>query len=274
MRHVRRTPGMEIARNIPLVVAFMQRELKSRYRTTVLGWLWSLAIPLATLAIYAVVFTVVFRSQPPAFGNGRVGSYAAWLFVGLVVWAAMSNTVTSAIATLLDVGPLMQKVRIPAYAPVLGAALAMGVQVLIEAGIALAAMLAFGNVGPTWLLLAPILVLLMAFSASLGLTLAVVNIYARDVKQITTVALQLVFFLSPVLYPVSTAPAEWHGIPVRAILEANPMTAFIDATRSAVYALEVPSAADAAAMAGWTLAAVALAWLTYRARGRDIAEAV
>lgn len=265
---------MTITRHLPLIWAFAQRELKSRYRTTALGWLWSLAVPLTTLAIYAVVFTIVFRAQPPDFGNGREGSYAAWLFVGLVVWGAMANAVNSAIATLVDVGPLMQKVHIPALAPVLGTVVAMGVQTLIEVAIALAAMLAFGNVGPTWLLLVPILALLFVFAAALASTLAILNVYARDTRQITLVALQLLFFLSPVLYPVSIAPAEWHGIPVRAILDANPMTAFIDATRSAVYDLQVPSAADVAGMAIWSTIALGLAWLTFLARGRDIAEAV
>ena len=265
---------MTLTRHLPLIWAFAQRELKSRYRTTALGWLWSLAVPLTTLVIYAVVFTIVFRSEPPDFGNGRAGNYAAWLFVGLVVWGALANAVNSAIATLVDVGPLMQKVHIPPLAPILGTVVAMGVQTLIEVAIALAAMLAFGNVGPTWLLLVPILALLLVFTAAVASTLAILNVHARDTKQITMVALQLLFFLSPVLYPIAIAPTEWHGIPVRAILEANPMTAFIDATRSAVYGLEAPSAADAVSMIAWTAIAVGLAWLTYLARGRDIAEAV
>ncbi len=64
-----------------LIWNFARRDLKTRYRGTFLGWIWSLVLPLATLMVYTVVFSVVFRAQPPPFGNGRTGIYSVWLFV-------------------------------------------------------------------------------------------------------------------------------------------------------------------------------------------------
>ena len=76
------------------------------------------------------------------------------------------------------------------------------------------------------------------------------------------------------LFRSDLAPAEWHGIPVRTILALNPMTAFIDAARSATYGLSAPSPETVIGMVAWTAVALGLAWLAFAWRGRDIAEAM
>ena len=84
--------------------------------------------------------------------------------------------------------------------------------------------------------------------------------------------MQLLFFLSPVIYPVEQIPEEWKGIPVRAIMSANPIAEFISAFRNVLYDLTWPDLGQFAAMAGWTAAMVLLAWWVYLRKGQDIGE--
>lgn len=257
-----------------LIWNFAQRDLKARFRGTALGWLWSLMLPLATLLIYTVVFSVVFRATPPPFGNGREGIYAVWLLVGIITYNLFSIGVTSGIPSLLGAGSLLQKIYIPSYVPVIGASIATSMQSLIEFAILAVVLIALGNIGLTWLIFPFLLVLYLVFVSAVTMTLAVLNVYARDLAQITGVAVQLLFFLSPILYPLDQIPEEWKGIPVRAIVAINPLAEFIGAFRDCLYGLTVPSLGVVLAMLAWTVGAVLLAWWVYLRKGQDIGEAV
>ena len=85
---------------------------------------------------------------------------------------------------------------------------------------------------------------------------------------------QLLFFLSPILYPVDQIPAEYKGIPVREIMALNPLSVFITAIRNCLYDLQVPSVGQFAVMLAWTVGAVLLAWVVYLRKGQDIGEAI
>ena len=257
-----------------LIWSFAERDLKSRFRGTLLGWVWSLMIPLSTVIIYTVVFSVVFRSQPPPFGNGKEGNYAVWLLVGMVTYSFFSVSANGGIPSLLAAGTLLQKIYLPSYVPVIGTANSTAMQSLIEFGIVLLILLAIMNVSWTWLLMPLLLALLFVFVLSLTMVLSILNVYARDVQQITGVAVQLLFFLSPIIYPLSQVPEEWNGIPVQAIMSANPMAEFIEAFRSVLYDLTLPDAGTFAALLAWTAGMTLLAWWVYLRKGQDIGEAI
>ena len=115
-----------------LVQAFAQRDFSTRYRSSVLGWAWSLIQPLATLVVFAAVFSIVFRIQAPPLGNGDGSSYAAFLFTGLVTWNAFSSLLNLSMTQLKSNGELLKKVQFPAWAPILGASIVQIVQVVLE----------------------------------------------------------------------------------------------------------------------------------------------
>ena len=257
-----------------LIWNFARRDLKARFRGTVLGWMWSLVLPLATLLIYTAVFSVIFRAAPPPFGNGKDGNYAVWLLVGMVTYSFFSIGVNQAIPALLGAGSLLQKIYIPSYVPVIGATIASSMQTLIEYAILLVILLFLLNVGPTWLLFPIVLAIFFVFVMAVALALAILNVYARDLQQITAVVVQLLFFLSPILYPVDQIPAEYKGIPVREIMALNPLSVFITAIRNCLYDLQAPTVAQFAAMLAWATGAVLLAWFVYVRKGQDIGEAV
>jgi ABC-type polysaccharide/polyol phosphate export permease len=255
-----------------LILNFARRDLKSRFKGTALGWAWSLMLPLASLLIYSLVFSVIFRSQPPPFGNGAPGNFTVWLLAGLVPWSFFIIGINITIPTLLANGPLLQRIYIPAYTPVLGSVTAILVQTMIEFGVLAVVLLLFGNLGPSWLLFPAWIVLFVVFVAAVATMLAILNVYFRDLAHLVSVALQLLFFLTPIIYSITLVPEEWHGIPLRALVELNPLAQFIESLRALVYGLEIPTLATWLSLSAWTIAASAAAWLVYRRRGQDIAE--
>ena len=257
-----------------LIWNFAQRDLKSRFKGTVFGWAWSLMVPLATLATYTLVFSVIFRTAPPAFGNGQPGNFTVWLMAGLVPWSFFLISILTAMPTLLSNGPLLQKIYFPAFAPILGATTAVLVQTLIEFSILGVVLLILGNFGPTWLLFPIWLALFVLFVSGIATTLAILNVHARDLAHITSVVLQLLFFLTPIIYPTTVVPADWHGLPLRTIVEANPLSQFVEALRSLAYGLEVPDAIRWLVLIAWAAASVAMAMVVYTTRGQDIGETI
>lgn len=255
-----------------LVWNFAQRELKSKYKRSVLGWAWSLINPAATLAIYTLVFSVIFRAQPPRLGNGHSANYTVFLFAGLVLWNFFSNTINGSMQALVSVGPLLRKIYFPPFAPVAGGMVAIAVQSGIEIGVLLIVMVALLNVGWT-LLLAPLVLLLLAvFALGIGLLLSVWNVYYRDVSYLVGLGLQLLFYATPIIYPPDRIPAHHNGLPVRQLLELNPMSDFVSAFRDCVYGLKVPSLTTFALLFVYSGLSITVGWRVFHRRARDVSE--
>ncbi|WP_242491694.1 ABC transporter permease [Actinomyces minihominis] len=267
--------GSPLLRQWNLIHNFGQRDLKTKFKGSALGWLWSLAVPLATLGIYSVVFSIIFRAQPPEMGNGSQGVFVIWLFCGLTAWTFFSSTINAGMSGLLGTGALLQKVYFPAYAPVLGAALASGVQWGIEVGILAVVLLILLNVGWSWLLIPLWAIIFIIFTSSLAVTVSILNIYFRDLAHLVAIALQLLFYMTPIIYPMSIVPTDWRGsINLQAILEINPLTQFVELFRSLIYGLDVGSWTQWVSILIWSAASLMLArWVT-NAKGRDLGEHV
>jgi ABC-type polysaccharide/polyol phosphate export permease len=270
VREVRQTAPLW--RQWNLIWNFAQRDLKSKFKGSALGWAWSLVVPLATLAIYTVVFSIVFRMPPPVMGNGETGVFVVWLFAGLTAWSFFSSTVNGGISGLLGTGALLKKIYFPAYAPVLGSTVAQGVQSLIELGLYLVVLLFLGNLGWTWLLVPVVAALLVVFSASVATALAILNVYVRDLAHLVSVALQLLFYATPIIYTLDIVPVDYRGIPMRAIVEWNPISLFVEILRDVTYGLSTGPLPAWLGLLGWTVLALALAVLVSRRRGGDLGE--
>lgn len=253
-----------------LVWAFANRDFSTRYRSSLLGWAWSLIQPLATLVVFAAVFSIVFRIEAPPLGNGEGSSYAAFLFTGLVTWNLFSSVLTLSMTQLKSNGELLKKVQFPAWAPILGASIVQLIQVLLEL-LVLVLMFAFlRNAGWTWVLAIPILLGLLLFSQGVGLMLSIVNARFGDVMYIVAVVLGALYFLTPVLYPMSMVEdqSEWLGWIVR----LNPVSWYVEAMHDAMYSLVSP---PALVIAGLLAGGFAVFWLGFAVFARwseDIGE--
>lgn len=222
-----------------LIWAFAQRDFATRYRSSVLGWAWSLLQPLATLLVFAAVFSLVFRVQAPPLGaDPDRTNFAAFLFTGMVTWNLFSSFVLLSMSQLKSSGELLRKVQFPAWAPILGASMVQLVQVALEVLVLIGMFLWLGNVGITWLLAIPILLATALFAQGIGLMLSMANARFGDVQYIVTVVLGALYFLTPILYPMSLVEdtAEWLAV----IVQANPMTWFVTAMHDVMYSLTAP----------------------------------
>lgn len=220
--------------NRPLVTNFAQRELKSRYRRSLLGWLWSLINPLTTILIYSLVFSVFLRAEPPVAGDGSK-VFALYLFSGLVVWNVFASMVNGPMDWLAGVADLLRKIHFPADAAIFGGAVAAIVQSLIEAAILLVIMIAIGNASWAMLTLPYVVVCTMLVGLGVGFFVSIANAHFRDVRYLVGVVLNAVFFLVPIVYPPDIIPEDYRGLPLRDIIESNPMVHFVNAARDATY---------------------------------------
>jgi ABC-type polysaccharide/polyol phosphate export permease len=255
-----------------LVGNFAQREMKAKYKGSVLGWTWSLVNPLATLAIYATVFGFFLKFTPPVAGNGELQNFAVYLFTGLVVWNFLFAVVTGSMQSLLGAGPLLRKVYFPPFTPIAGNALAVLAQTGIELGLLVATYVVLDNVGLSIVVVPLLVALLTAFSLGCGLALAMLNARYRDIAYIVAVLLNLMFYAVPIVYPISKVQELYEAHPWLRVYEWNPVTQFVEGFRDALYQLELPSLGRMTYLTVVSVGALVLGWAYFQRAAADVSE--
>ncbi len=241
-----------------LIANLAQRELKARYKRSVLGWLWSLINPAVTLGIYTVVFGIILRGVAPTAGNGKFSSFALYLFCGLVVWNLFSGVINTSIGSFAGAGGLLTRTYFPPECPMVAGLVTVLLQALIEGGILLAIMIVLLNISWTAIILVPIFALMACFAFGLGLVMGLMNIRFRDVQYLVGIGLQVVFYATPIVYPFEAAPGS-----VQTLLQANPITAYVNAIRQVTYALELPTATNWAVMVATATVSLLGGWAIF-----------
>lgn len=259
----------------PLITNFAQREMKARYKRSLLGWLWSLINPASVVLIYSLVFGVFLRSLPPVTDNGKAEIFALYLFSGLIVWSLFSQIVSGSMDWLAGVQDLRKKVYFPTETAIIGAAIATGVQTLFEVAILLVAMTVLGNITWTFLLLPFVLIGAGMFALGIGFVVAILNARFRDVRHLVGISMNLGFFMVPIIYPFSLFEGEsldTYGLPAKEIVAWNPVSQFVGAAHDLVYFLQLPSAGRVLAMLIYSTVVPALGLKFFRARSMAISE--
>ncbi len=274
--HIDVRSPLTLAQQASLVNAFGQRDLKAKFNGTLLGWVWSLVVPLATLGIYALIFGGLFKMQPPAVADrtGGIALFALWLFAGLTIWGYFQNSINAGINGLLSSGGLLQKVYFPAYAPVLGAGMAVGIQSGIEAGLLLVVLALMGFLNWSWLLIPLLVALVVVFVQAVSVILAIGNVYMRDLAQLVGVILQLMFYATPIIYNADLVPNHHWGIPLRSLVTHMPVAEYIGLFRDLAYLGQAGALTHWAACLGWALLAYLAARVVIRKWGADLGEMI
>ena len=224
-----------------LIWHLTQRELRSRYKKSILGWLWSLINPAATLLIFSVVFGTFLRVEPPVMGNGDDKIFAVFLFAGLVIWNFFNGTVTGAMGALQSAGPLLNKVYFPPACPAIANMITVLTQTLVEAAILVVVLIAVGNLGWQMILFPVLMVFAMLFSIGVGLFVSIYNVFYRDVSYLMTIVLQALFYATPIIYTINLVPERLFGLPMRRLVELNPLTQMVNFSRDIFYLQQLPS---------------------------------
>ena len=249
-----------------------ERDLKAKYKKSLLGWVWSLLNPLATLLIYTIVFGTFLKVTPPVGGNGELQSFALYLFAALVMWNFFGAVVNGSMTAMTGAGPLIRKVYLPPECIVFSVIGAAVLQTVVEAALLAVIMLIVGNASFTFLLFPLLLVMLVLFTSGLSMVASLLNVYYRDVGYLVAIAMNFLFYATPIVYTITIVPKDVDGIPARAIIEANPLTQFVMASRDIFYELQVPSLGRFAYIAAWSVGAFVVGWWIFAVRGGDVAE--
>ncbi len=226
----------ELVESRELLVNLTLRELRGKYKRSVLGWTWSLLNPLATMAIFTIVFGYFLKVDVPPGKPSGLDVFALYLLCGLLPWNFLSNGMSGSMGSLLGNSNLIKKVYFPREILVVANVASWVVSFLIELAVLAVALLVFGNFVVPWLV--PVLALVViqtAFVVGLGLMFSVLNVYFRDVQHFMGILLQLWFYGTPIVYPLSVVPEK-----VRFAYSLNPMVQFVEAYRDCLYDLRMP----------------------------------
>jgi ABC-type polysaccharide/polyol phosphate export permease len=251
-----------------LIAALTARDLKARYRGSILGFFWSLANPLLLLTVYTVVFTFFFPSNV-------IHPYPLFLFSGILPWTFFSAAVLESTNSISSNAGLIKKVMFPAEALPLVTVASHLVHFALAMPILLIATIGFALHGDITLsatmLLVPFLMILQTlFVAGIAMTVASASVLFRDLRDILTNLMQLGFFVTPILYLIDKVASR----PFRALLRLNPMTPFVVSYQDVLFFGHVPGLADTLLMIAYAFVSVAMG-ITVFSRLRDtLAEAI
>jgi len=228
------TSLVELIRYRELVKNLVLRDLKARYKNSVLGFLWSLLNPLLTM----VVFTVVFTFMMP--GN-RIANFPIFLLCALLPWNFFQAALMGCVDSIIHNAALVKKVYFPREVLPLSTVLSNLVNFVLALLVLFAMLFAFKIRLTVWALWLPfIMVTQVIFTLGLGLLLATVNVFYRDTGVIMGVILQAWFFLTPVFYPIDILPTQRYiaGLNLnihRLTYILNPMASIISSYRVVLY---------------------------------------
>ena len=209
-----------------LIWQFARRDVLARYRGSLLGLGWSFLTPLLMLAVYTFVFRVVFKARWGAGGSDDF-EFALQVYAGLIVFGLFSEVVSRAPRLVLEQPNLVKKVVFPLEILPWVAVLAGLFHLALNLAVLLAATaLSRGDLPLSIVALPLVLMPFVPLLLGLGWFLAALGVFVRDVGQITSLAVTLLMFLSPVFYPVSSLPERWQPW-----LLANPLTPVMEQLR-------------------------------------------
>ena len=205
-----------------LFTSFVARELRNRYAGSVSGALWAIVHPIAQLAIFAFVFAAIFRSRA---GNLDESQYIAFYACGLWPWLAFRESLSRGTSSLQNAAHLVKKIAFPNELIV--AASVTATFIVHMGGFALALLLLKVFNQPIDLTGVPVALLasLTLYVSALGVSLALsaVQLIIRDVEQAIGPILDLLFFLTPILYPLAAVPKN-----LQPVVAANPLTFILE----------------------------------------------
>ena len=240
----------DISRSAHLLRNLVHRDLTIRYKRSVLGFFWTMLHPLLLMLILVMVFSSLFRFTVPR--------YDIYVLSALLPWNFFAQTTVGSMASLAWNGALMKRVRVPKSIFTLSTVLAGLINLALAYIPLLVIMLVRGTpVRAAFLFLPLSLLILAVFTYGVSLILTAFSVYFIDVREMYTVAMTALMYLTPVIYPIEIIPERF-----RPFFALNPLVYFIDIVRAPVHSGALPPAqslliattlAIAAAVIGWTI---------------------
>lgn len=245
------------------------RELRSKYKRSVLGWAWSLFNPLATVVVYTILFKYFLKIRVLPGTPSGLNVWSLYLMTALLPWNYFQTAVFNSIGSLTANSALIKKTYFPRGLLPAAAVGAAVVSHLIEMGLLLVALLAFSD----WraIVFLPIAVLLSmimtAFALGFGLAVSALNVFFRDIEHFMGILFLVWLYMTPIVYPIYDVPPH-----IQTILKLNPMTDMANSYRAVLYNGTLPSWLELAYFAVWAGAMLVAGMFVFGRFQREFAE--
>ncbi len=230
-----------------IILILIWRDLKTRYRGSVLGFLWTFLNPLLLMVIYSLVFSVYMRVD--------IRAYPIFLFAGLLPWIWFSSAMLSGAGSIVESGNLIKRVPFPPHILPAVSVTATLINFLLALPLLVAFMVAWGfPLGWSLVTLPLTIAVQYVFTLGLAIVMSMLTVRYRDLQQLLANVLTLWFFLTPVLYPTTMVPTQFQGF-----LLLNPMAVLVASFQDALYGAHAPSLRHLAGVAVLAVAVFGLA---------------
>ncbi len=219
-----------------LIVQLTKRELVTRYRGSFLGMAWSVIYPLLMLAVYTFVFSIVFRAKwGVGIEQGRLG-FALNLFMGILTFSLFGEPANSSPLLVVGNANYVKKMVFPLEVLPVVVVLSTMINTAIGLGVLVVALMIINHSLPWTIILLPFVwILPLLFSLGCAYFLASLGVFIRDLGSAITLFTTILFFISPVFYPIDAVPPKF-----RVFIHLNPLSLFIRQARQVALWGEVP----------------------------------
>ena len=246
-----------------MIIGFVKRELKGRYKASVLGFMWTFINPLLQLLVYTLVFSTIMRQD--------IEQYYLFLFVALIPWIFFSTSISGGAGCVISQSSMVTKIYFPREVLPISYVTSAFVNMLLTYIVVFAVVIIAGRtLNPVALLYLPIIMIVEYFLA-LGITMitSAMTVYFRDLEYILSIITMAWQFLTPIMYDVSILNGKPH---LQKIFYINPMTSVIIAYRDIMYYGRAPKLLTLSTAAGMGLIFTILGFLIFGKLKRRFAE--
>lgn len=244
-----------------MIQTLVRRDLRGRYKASVLGFLWTFIIPLCQLLVYTLVFSVIMRSD--------IEKYYLFLFVALIPWNFFANCLTGGANCIVQQQALVTKIYFPREVIPISYVTSAFVNMLY-CGVVVVAVCIFSGIrfSPLGLLCLP-LVMLLEYALALGFTMifSALTVYLRDIEHILGIISMAWMFMTPIMYKIDQVPDS-----VKCVFHYNPMTPIVTAYRDILYAGTVPKLNTLVGAVIWAAISLVAGFLIFERMKRRFAE--
>jgi lipopolysaccharide transport system permease protein len=248
------------------IISSIRNEFLVRFARSKLGGIWMIINPLAQVAIYALILSNVLAAKLPGIESQY--AYAIYLMAGLLAWSLFNEIVSRCLTLFIEHGNLLKKMCFPKIAlpAVIVGSCSLNYIFLLSAMLGIFISLGYGfSLGIIWLL--PLTLMIVAFALGLGLILAVINVFIRDVGLVVPILLQIWFWLTPIVYPESIIPDSY-----RHLLQFNPLYHIVTAYHEVLVYSKNPELGGLYIFTLLSFVLLALSLILFRRASEDIVD--
>lgn len=248
------------------IMTSIKVDFKARFSRSLFGSVWAILNPLVMVAIYAFILSHIMKAKLPGIESAY--AYPIYLISGMVGWTLFTEVISRGLMIFIENGHYLKKLSFPRSNLIfvlLGASLINSL-ILILAAVGIFLSLGFApNINLLWLI--PLQILTALFALGIGISCGVLNVFVRDVEQIVPIILQLLFWLTPIVYTINIIPED-----LQYLLKLNPVFSIVDMYHNILAFKTPPALNDLGKLALFALVSNTIGIVLYKKAYKDIVE--